>query len=341
MPAPRRDDDDVLRALEDLSTSAQKRTAPKVPPTPGGAAPQTAPAPKVSENAPPPAARKPPPPPEPPRPAQPDPTPGRAAEEGDAAPLKLAPPTPRLPTSSFLPLATPAATPAEDGAWRCLHCGYPLMGTEPLRCNECGRTYDRGDLEYFFGGDEQQRFDMVIWLVVSNLFLRLVVLPHLLWLGRAGAALVVAWACHVAGRGKPEGAGRYYGIAGTICGVLMLLFFSHPGQSLPYFTLDIIAGCALLLSMLHTHDGRRIAGVMLTGRVAPLIIFLAPVFALGCHLMSQVPEAVAPFTGPVFELFPPYRAVAPALAAAAVWVLAWFTLAGARRMFFHRKEELD
>jgi hypothetical protein len=238
-----------------------------------------------------------------------------------------------------MPLASAPAEVTLESGLRCLACGYPLLGTEPLRCSECGRSYERGDIDYFFAGDEQQRFDLVIWLVVSNLFLRLVALPHLLWLGRAGAALVIAWACHVAGRGKSEGPGRYYGIAGTICGLLMLLLFSHPSHALPYFTLDLIAGCTLILSMLHAPDGRRIARVSLTGRIAPVLLFLAPVFALGCYLVSQVPEAVAPFTGPVFELFPPYQALAPGLAAAGVWVLAWFTLTGVRRMFFVTRDE--
>ncbi len=72
--------------------------------------------------------------------------------------------------------ASPKVGPLPEH-YRCLRCGYRLAGAPSLRCPECGAENDLERLEAWFDGAEQGRFDLVIWLILAGLFLRLLLLP--------------------------------------------------------------------------------------------------------------------------------------------------------------------
>jgi hypothetical protein len=349
------DNDDVLRALEQLSASAEDTPAappprqaapakpPAAPPRGVGASPPPASAQPPAKNAP---AVRPAPPassgqtgekPSLKTPPLAPPTPPVIPDK-NPEPLKLGPPTPK---TRHEPLTDASAVQTDRAAtdYRCLNCGYPLPQGDELRCTECGRTYAASDLEYWFAGDEARRFDIVIWLALANLFLRLMVLPNLQWIARAGGGLLIAFSCWAAAREKLDGPGRYYGIAGAICGLLMFIGFSGDTSRLPYYTLDIIGACALLLSMLHTPDNLRIGRHTMGGQLAPFVLFAAPVLGIALYMLDQV-GPVPNLPAAIIEHFPFYTALAPAVFAAGVWILVWRTLAGLKRLYFTPRDAL-
>lgn len=269
---------------------------------------------------------------DPPAPARNPPPPAPPA----VPPISPAPAAKPL-RSSTEPACESARAPDGTPRYRCLHCGYPLAGESELRCSECGHSYDHQTLEYWFSGQERTRFEHVLWLVLACLFLKLLVLPQLLWVARLGAAAAIAWASHLASRGKHESVARYYGIAGMAIAGLILVCFAWVESSLPFYTLDMIAGCVLLLAMLHDPVSGGIGVVTVGRRIAPVLLFAAPIFAIGCALVQA---AIGTQLAPVATAGPytPFGFVVPYLAAAAVWVFVWRTLAGIRRMLFSQPE---
>jgi hypothetical protein len=218
--------------------------------------------------------------------------------------------------------------------YRCLRCGYPLPTGGELRCAECGHAYDRDTVESWFSGEEQARFEHVLWLVVAGLFLRLLVLPQLLLISRLGSAVVIGWACYLAYRGKQESTGGYYGLAGMIAAGLMFFVFSWQKSALPFHTLDMIAGCLLLLAMLHDPSGVGVGAVTGGQRLAFAILFGAPVLAVACYVCEQAADASLASGNPFLSLYPPFGLLVPYLAAGGVWLFVWRTLAGIRHMLF-------
>ena len=237
-------------------------------------------------------------------------------------------------------------------AYRCLRCGYPIADRETLRCNECGRMYDQNDLEYWFGGEEQARFEHVMWLALGCLFLKLLLLPELRWVARVGAGIVLAWGSHVAMRGKPEGPGRYCGIGGVAVGVIMFVGFAWLPSPLPFYTFDMIGGCLLLLATLHNPVGGHVGGTLAARRLTPVLLFLVPIFSLACWQAGQAAASAAPATpppGPVvpflsptlLQQYPPFDFLLPYLASIGVWVYVWRVLAGVRKMLFGPTQQSD
>jgi hypothetical protein len=210
-----------------------------------------------------------------------------------------------------------------------------------LRCSECGRTYDTETLDTWFAGDEKARFDHVLWLVAASLFLRLLLLPQLLWIAKLGGAAVAMWACYIALRNKPEGPGRFYGVAGLAAGALMILSFAWSPNPLPYYTLDMLSGCVLLLAMLHDAYGGSVAHFSLGRGLAPVLLFGTPVFALGCYLADRAAGANLIGRSPILDAFPPFTAGLPYVAAAGVWIFVWRTLAGIRGLLFGPRSGSD
>ena len=256
-----------------------------------------------------------------------------ASGEGAAAAADpaVAPPPPPGPQPSG---SAPVTVTAEgEPPYRCLHCGYPIADSPELRCSECGRTYEHETLEYWFSGEEQRRFEHVLWLVIAALFMKLLLLPQLLGLGRVGGGLAVMAAGYLASRGKTQSTGGYFAIATTIVGAVMALGFACTTAPLPYYTLDIIAACLLLLGMLHDPVGGVVGGTSGGRRITPIILFAAPVFAIACYGLERLvatPGSLIlppPGSGPsLWEIYSPFGFVVPYLTAIGVWV---FRLASA------------
>lgn len=247
--------------------------------------------------------------------------------------LLEAPPRPARPKPPLPPAARPPAVPL-DRTYRCLECGYALAGVRELRCPECGRPCDPDTLEQWFDGPEPARFDHVLWLVSASLLLRLLLLPEMLFVSRLGIAIVAAWASRVAGRGKEDTVGGYFGLAGTIVAVLMLLGFSWLASPLAFHTLDVMTAGMVLQAMLYGPTGRRVglaAGARWLGRG---LVVLAPLLALACHIMDQTWGGATTPPNPLYVPYPPYRFVVPFAAAAAAWVAVWVALALLRRTLF-------
>ncbi len=334
MPQPRNSDEDTVRALENLSHPAR--------PTSTGehASPAKAPPSKTPGRAtyPPTTARSSPPchpVPEPPKQPQ-----ARTPDPEEPLTIPLAPPGP--PPEPLIP-AIPAARGGpqslpETPIYRCLGCGYPLAG-EDLRCAECGRSYDADTLAAWFSGDERARFDHVLWLATASLFLRLLLIPQLMWVAKLGGAAVAMWACYVAMRNKPEGPGRFYGLAGITAGGLMTLSFAWSANPLPYYTLDMLAGCVLLLAMLHDASGDGVAGHSASRALAPVLLFLTPLFALACYLADWATGAALAGRSALFDAFPPFTTGAPYLAAAGIWIFVWRSLTGIRKLLFGERDD--
>lgn len=268
---------------------------------------------------------------------------GRAGTAGAAPTLPVAPAAPRSRPPRTLESggapSQPDATNTGVPRFRCLYCGYPLLTVGELRCSECGRSYDEEALEYWFSGDEQQRFEHVVWLAAASLFFRLLMLVgQTLWVGRIGSALALAWACHLAHRGKQGSVGAYYALGGIFAGIVMFLAFSWtPKQALPYHTLDIIGGCVLLLAMLHDPVGGDIGGVTVGRRLTPILLFAAPVFALACLVVDASLGARGTISTALGD-YSLFGLVVPYVAAAGVWLFVWRTLGGIRRTLFPKTE---
>jgi hypothetical protein len=270
----------------------------------------------------------------------------RPADDRRPASRAPAAQTPRAPTRHATPPTDDDAPPPADmPRFRCLHCGYPLLEGGDLRCTECGRTYTADTLEHWFGGDEQQRFDQVLWMVLASLFAKLLMplpLPGIPWCGRAGAALALGWACHLANRGKQATTGGYYAIAGMFTAAVMFLVFSWPQpgalDDLAFHTLDMIGGCVLLMAMLSDPFGGDVAGAVFSKRLTPIILFATPVFAgVSWVLHAAVGTQFGTLTLP--DDYAPFGVIAPYLAAAAVWLFVWRTLAAIRRTLFGAPEQ--
>ncbi len=260
-----------------------------------------------------------------------------------------------------------ASAAGDAPRFRGLHCGYPIPEGGALRCNECGRTYTVETLEHWFGGDEQQRFDHVHWMVVATLFTMLLMpLPGIGGFGRASAGIALAWASHLANRGRQGSTGGYYAIAGMFIGIVMFLVFSWRlegiSDDLAFYTLHMIGGCVLLLAMLSDPQGGDVAGAAFSKRLAPIILFATPVFAGACWLLDALfanivagaaggggggipigppgggpggPGGLANLFASLAKYLPaPFGIILPFLAAAAVWLFVWRTLAGMRRTLF-------
>ncbi len=267
-----------------------------------------------------------------------------AHEAEDRPPIPIAPATVREPLTSP-PEGVEAVSDEVEvsrGAtphYRCLHCGYPLAGVDRTTCSECGRTYEGETLERWFDGEEARRFEQALWLIVAILFVKLLVLPPLLWATRLGATVLAAWLCVLAWRGKEQTIGGYYAIAGLICCGLMLLFFAWQAAMLPYYTLEMIVGCLALLALLYDPEGGTVAGATPGRRVVIPLLFAIPVFALVCYLLNGVWQAWMPtsLSGTLLETYSPFDFVLPYLAAGVVWLLVWHTVRSLREMFYGRR----
>ena len=86
---------------------------------------------------------------------------------------------------------------------------------------------------------------------------------------------------------------------------------------------------------------------MVGRRLAPFVLFAAPLLAVGCWFLDQWFAGLAvgssvnapPGTPPALsQVYAPFLFVLPYLAAAGVWVFVWRTLAGVRKMLFETLE---
>ncbi len=303
MATPRREDDDNVRALRHLHAQS----------------PPAAPAPPRANVAP-------PVPPTPP-----------TADAND--------PFPALPAFTATPTQVPVGPPARGRRaaapeYRCLACGYPLLDNGNLRCSECGREHDRATLNAWFSGDEESRFTRVIWLIVATLFLRLFLLPPLLWASRAAAACVIVVAGLTAYAGKQGSIGGYYAGATIAAGSFMVLL-TWATSPLSYYTLDLIAGCTLVLSLLHEPCVGRVLPRRTDATLPLVALFLAPLLAGVCYLLLQT--TAPPMWGAVTvpAAYSPFGFVVPAVAATAIWLFAWRTAVRVRNTLFRSADSPD
>ena len=272
-----------------------------------------------------------------------------------AKPTPAAPPTgpPTDPDDPFPAVSPPAATTiqpvqrasasnrrAAEPEYRCLACGYPLADDGELRCSECGRVHDRSTLNAWFDGDEESRLTRVIWLIVATLFLRLFVLPPLLWASRAAAACVIVIAGLTANAGKRGSIGGYYAGATIAAGSFMLLL-TWATSPLSYYTLDLVAGCTLLLSLLHDPDAGRVLRRRTDATVPLVALFLAPLLAAGCYLLLAWSPTTVIGTLTLPPEYSPFGFFVPAAAATAIWLLAWRTAVTIRNVLFRRSDSTD
>ncbi len=294
MTTPRRDDDENLRAMRQLRAQAPPR-APAAP-TPKAAPPSP--------------------------PARPP------TDPGDPFPV-VPPPT----TAPKQVTQSPPSYARHPPEFRCLACGYPLLDDGELRCSECGHEHDRPTLKAWFNGDEESRFTRVIWLIVATLFLRLFMLPPLLWAARVAAACAIVAAALTAYAGKQGSIGGYYAGATMAAGSFMVLL-SWATSPLSYYTLDLIAGCTLLLSLLHEPCVGRVLRRRTDATVPLVVLFLTPLLAGGCYLLLQTNLATTVGTLTLPPAYSPFGFIVPAVAAAAVWLYAWRTAVNVRNTLF-------
>lgn len=266
---------------------------------------------------------------------------GKKPPKAPARPSKKPPPPPPPSPAPAMAPTPPAPSPneMEEPLYRCLHCGYPIAEGGAPRCNECGRTYDADVLERWFDGDEKQRYEHVTWLVLAVLFLKLLLLPDLLWVSRLGTVSVLIWVGVLALRGKQNSIGGYYAIGVLVVAGLMLLV--SWGVPLAFYTLDMIAGCLLLLAMLHDPEIGPLLTSSTSRHLAPILLFVAPVFAIGCYVGHRIVASTLIVSVPttrsaqtLSEIFTPFGFILPYLAAAAVWIFIWRTLAGMQKKLF-------
>lgn len=337
-------EDENLKALEALSAGhdpfppvpgkPQPPGAPAVPRTPPPSPASEPPAGKAPAGQPPtvkPAAR----PAAPTKPAQAKPAPAAPCE-----PIPLAPPVPTVPPPApAMPAATAhhvmgAAPASGPPRYRCLRCGYPIADLRHPRCNECGRTYTKDTLEWWFSDEERTRFNNGIWLVLAVIFTKLMFIPLIMGLARFGGAVVAGVACVVAMNGKKGTVGGYCGVSGLVIAVIMGLGFSWSDEmAAPYYTLDMVTGCLLLLALLHDPMGGAVGGALPARQIAPVVLFVAPLLGAGCWWLQKVVGAnLGLFAG--WEPYTPFGFIAPYVAATAVWVFVWIALMSARKMLF-------
>lgn len=317
MKARKNPDDENIDALEQLSQGTAGSSPPR-------GKPRTAhPPPATSRPAPPERRTNPPPVPQAPAPH------GAAADS--PFPEIAAQPPPQVPT-----------VPAEEEVdaevrppYRCLHCGYPLASGAP-RCAECGHSYNEADLAKWYAGDEERLLDQVIWLSLATLFLRLFVLPELFWIAKLGTAVVIMWAGFTVRSQRESGLGAQYATGCVALSIVMLLV-GLTSNTLPFYTLDIATGCLLLLAMLRHPEGSSIASVLAAEKTALVLLFLAPVLALGCWLLDSALAAglsSGQLSLPTLGTLSIPRLVIPYFAAAAVWLLVWRSLAAVKKLLF-------
>lgn len=267
-----------------------------------------------------PAAPKPPPPP-PPRPASKARSTKPAAA---AAPAPAAEAKPAVPSAPRPPLAEPPP-------YRCLYCCYPLYDLSAKRCTECGHEIDADTLKTWFGGEEQSRFDQVLWIMVIVLFLKLLLLPDIQWVGLVGTGILIVAAGFMAGRDKSQTIGGFLGFGAAGLAVCMLLTMLVP---LAAATLEMIAACALTLSLLHDNDGQRIVRSAVVSWATPILIFCVPVFGLACYVARMFVPAPAAGTGPTPVLATVLDTWVPYAASAGLWLFLWLSLRNLRRRLF-------
>jgi len=359
-------EEENLKALEALS--AANDPFPPVPGKPKPPAPPPAaqpPAPKPAQAKPSAAspAASPPPKPAPAlpplKPPPPKPTAAKPAprlREPAQLPVKPAPsksiePIPITPSVPAVPPPAPAmpaprthpalASSSDDDSppdgpprFRCLRCGYPIADLRNPRCNECGRVHTKDTLEWWFSDEERTRLNNVIWLVLAVIFTKLMFIPLIMGLARCGGAVAVGVACTVAMNGKKGTVGGYCGVSGLIIAVIMGLGFSwDAAYAVPFYTLEMVAACLLLLSVLHDPMGGGVGGALPARQIAPILLFVVPLLGAGCWwLQKAVGPDLGIFSG--WEPFTPFGFILPYVAAAAVWVFVWLALAGTRKMLF-------
>lgn len=308
MTDKRREDDDNVRALDHLNRGSERPRAPRRPPEPS-----PAPTPPAAEQ------------PHTPPPIELEPAPAEASATAETPP-RAASPHPAAPDADHPP------------AFRCLSCGYPLVDDAAPRCSECGHAYERSALRDWFSGEEEKRFEAVNWLILAILFLKLLLLPQLLWVSRLATAVAAGWACYLARKGKQGSPGAYYGVAGMTAAGLMLLASAGSDSGLSFHTLDIIAACLLLLSVLHDPAIGRIGTFAIGGRVALVLLFLAPLFAVVCFVLALAVRSQVTLPS-LLKAYPPFQFIVPYLAAAGAWLLAWRTIATVRRRLFQDPDD--
>lgn len=300
MPGEKRRDDENVDALELLAGAA---AAPKPPPPPP---PAVRPAPKSRT-------------PKPAAPAAPAAPPAKTAAKPAAAPP---PPKPR-----------PAS--AEPPPYRCLRCCYPLYDLTGQRCTECGHEIDADTLKTWFGGEEQSRFDQVLWIMIIVLFLKLFLIPEIQWVGRIGTAVLLIAAGVMAGRDKNQTIGGFLGFGAA--GLAACMLVAGCASPLAALTLEMIAACALTLSLLHDDHGQRIAQPMLVSWATPILLFCTPVFGLACYIGSTFFATASPAGTPtpaaslllmIVDTWIPYAA------SAGLWLFLWLALRDLRQRLF-------
>lgn len=226
-------------------------------------------------------------------------------------------------------------------------CGYPLMAANGHVCSECGASYALPTLERWFGGAEASRYERVLWLVRVCAFLKLWLLWDLRELATLASAVLTAWACWIAGEGKRGRVGWQYAVCGmTVSGLMLMAGWTNRGTPAVVLTLEMLAACLLLVTMLRDADGVRIVGEPFSSRVAIGIILATPVLSIVMHHAAAYLEIALRggggglFSGPstvgglVGELVP---LAAPQAAALAVWLFVWWRLGVVRGALFGRR----
>jgi hypothetical protein len=229
----------------------------------------------------------------------------------------------------------PPASRKTEPTFHCLNCGYRLEAASDYRCSECGRAHDAATLERWFSGDEERRFVSVQWFVSAALLAKLFVFPQLMCVTRGAAALAVGAACYLAYREKRDSVGGYYAIAGVVTAAFLLAFAGYQSP-LPYFTLDLIAGCLLMLSLLHDAEGLVLWESRGTRMLLLGVLFAVPI--LGSLLYWLDARAALPALPAPLDSYSLFGFVAPFLAALALWGYVWWTIRQIRTTIFPKND---
>lgn len=240
----------------------------------------------------------------------------------------------------------PPSAAESDARFRCLYCGYPLMEQSQFRCPECGQEHERYVLERWFWGSEENRINRVLWLVRACLFLKLWVWSDVMPIAAMASAGAAGWACWLAGNDKRDTVGWHYAVAGmAVAGLLIVSQLAMDIGIATWATLDLVAGCLLLVTILRDRDRQRLWREPVGSRTALGIIFVAPVLGLGLSWFVTLvmrggltPLYAAMFTGASsgFSFTRTLAMFIPHAIALGVWVFVWRWLEGLKRAMFGR-----
>lgn len=232
----------------------------------------------------------------------------------------------------------------ESAAYRCLYCGYELDPGSDMICPECGTQFTRRVLDRWFDGDEQQRLERMMWLIMAILFLKACMfIPAFTFFARFIGALAAMYACWLSFHDKTETNAGMFGVAGFLASLVTLCLIISPAAAYP-LVLDMAPAGLLLAAAVTDREGFELLGEHGYKRMALIIVFATPLVAGGLFgieslVRSQITAApgAAPGTAPspAARLAIEWLLVAlPVMLSLLVWLYVWWSLRQIQRVLF-------